>query len=100
MDKHPPQLTVVFDVDLAALLCVRGVPIQRVTDEAGRIGLWFPAGAVLLAQEELAAGKAKVEVRAWSSTIRRLHADYFSPAAKAALRSRSDGEVNHVTAST
>ena len=93
MDKHPPQLTVVFDVDLAALLSIRGVPVQRTTDEAGRVGLWFPSDTVSTAREELDSGKATVEVRAWSATIRRLHSDYLSPSAKAAMRSRSQDDA-------
>lgn len=83
------ELAAVFDVDLAALLVYRGQAVAVATDEGGRVAFWFPSNSVAAAQRELAAGKAVVEVTRWSSTIRRLHADYLSPSAKAAIRHRT-----------
>jgi hypothetical protein len=60
-----------------------------VTDESGRLAFHFSAEMVAERQAELSSGKCRVEPSRWSSIVRRLHQDYLSPSAKAAIRARS-----------
>ena len=85
------QLQIVFDVDLAGVLSDRGMSPTHTSYEADRIGLCYRFDAVESAQRDLSNGKAPVEVRAWSATIRRMHSDYLSAAAKTAMSSLSRG---------
>lgn len=91
----PSELTTVLDVDLTAYLVYSGIPIARVSEEAGRIAFFFPAEAVAEKQTELASGRSRVEPCRWASIVRRIHQDYLSPSAKAALRNRNLTETGH-----
>ena len=88
MASTPPELTAVFDVDLAALLVYSGHPIEQATIEESRVALWFPSEMVLDKQAGLMARNTLVEITQWSSIIRRLHTEYYSPSAKSALSAR------------
>ena len=90
--QQPPndQLEPILDVDLCGWLCFKGLQPHHTSFESNRVALWFPSSEVKTAKSEIAGGKAKADIRLWSSLIRQLHADFFSPAAKVALRSRSE----------
>ena len=88
MRDSAPELTVVFDPDLATLLVYGGQPVIRATDEGDKIGLWFPTAAVADKQADLASGRALVEPCRWSATVRRLHAEYLSRSARESIRAR------------
>lgn len=88
----PAELATVLDVDLAAFLIYSGNPIAEVTEETGRIAFHFPAAAVAERQAELSSGRARIEPIRWSAIIRRLHQDYLSSSAKAALRARLEAK--------
>jgi len=86
MNNRKLELRIVFDVDLVAWINYSGHSINHATNEDGRVGFWFPKNIVEEKAQELSGGKAIVEVRAWSNGVRRLHSDYLSPSAKAALK--------------
>jgi hypothetical protein len=83
------ELTPCFDVDVITLLVLHATPIRKVTEESGRIALWFDAPAVAEMENRFVSGKAMVDAQKWSATVRRLHQSYFSPSAKSAIRSKS-----------
>lgn len=86
MDRKSNEWSAVLDVDLCGLLRYHNHAVRKVSEESGRIALWFDADAVRQRERQLATGRATVRVDKWSTVIRRLHQSFFSPAAKSALR--------------
>ena len=90
MDGNTDQkLSPVLSIDVIALCLYYDEPVRHVSEEGGKVALWFCSDAVLKYEELLTSGKAIIRADKWSEIQRRIRTTYTSPAARSALRSRT-----------